>query len=46
MKIVPQNISKEQQTSADVKVKEATRKAALVIAFCSVFVFFLKLLFF
>lgn len=46
MKIVPKVISEEQQISADAKVKNVTRSAALVIAFASVFFFFFKLLFF
>lgn len=46
MRIFPATIVKEQPASADAKVKEITRTAALAIAFCSVFVFFLKLLFF
>jgi len=46
MKIFPQTISKERQIAADAGVEKITRKAALVIAFASVFIFFLKLLFF
>ena len=46
MKIFPAIIVKEQPASEDVKVREITRTAALAIAFCSVFIFFLKLLFF
>lgn len=46
MKIFPAITVKKQPASADAKVKEVTRTAALAIAFCSVFVFFLKLLFF
>ncbi len=46
MKIVPKTASKEQQVFADERVRKVTRKAAMVIAFASVFVFFFKLLFF
>lgn len=46
MKIFPQTISKERQIAADAGIEKVTRKAALIIAFASVFIFFLKLLFF
>lgn len=46
MKILPAQVSEEQRVFSDLKVKEVTRKIALVIAFISVFGFFFKLLFF
>ena len=46
MKIFPRTISKEQRIAAEAVVEKITRKAALIIAFASVFIFFFKLLFF
>lgn len=46
MKVFHKTISEKQQIAADAKVKDLTRKTALVLAFLSVFFFFFKLLFF